>query len=667
MAKQSRGLVSAVSGRETLVLVLALVALATAVAGLFVYQQRVARTDGWRGLAADIERFSDSLTQVSRETTQGFEPNGRVLTALGNDFEYFSQTLREGDASIGIAPISDEFQPDVDRLVASWSEISPTISTLASTLGTYRITADAANSLIITLDQLKPSYEQLVGELRQRSANSSVVATIQLVRLERMAVAARSITDIAVDTTPLVQTLQSLSDEFLRSHRALAEAGLSGDAAAQASAAATQFDTLISQVNLIVDNAPALSAFNAAAASFLGQVEPMVRAANVVQQGVLQEVERNSGPPTLSYAAGAAALALLALFVYLFLEAVRRRSSRAGDRDAKQQQAILELLDEITNLADGDLTVDVTVTEDFTGAIADSINYTVVNMRSLVGTITNTSVEIAAAASSTQETTRRMNAASERQTREIASASSVVARMSDSLSQVAGRAEQVSAQAQTSVEVAHNGATTVGRTIQGMAALREQIQDTSKRIKRLGESSQEIGNITELINDIAEQTNTLALNASIQAAMAGEAGRGFAVVADEVQRLAERAASATRQIETLVKTIQADTNEAIISMERSTSNVVGSARAAEEAGQALTQMESTSQELSRLMSEIALAARAQSAEGQVVSGTMQVVREIATETSGSAARTAEAVGELNVLSEKLRQSVSGFKLPNEIE
>ena len=200
-----------------------------------------------------------------------------------------------------------------------------------------------------------------------------------------------------------------------------------------------------------------------------------------------------------------------------------------------------------------------------------------------------------------------------------------------------------------------------------MAALREQIQDTSKRIKRLGESSQEIGNITELINDIAEQTNTLALNASIQAAMAGEAGRGFAVVADEVQRLAERAASATRQIETLVKTIQADTNEAIISMERSTSNVVGSARAAEEAGQALTQMESTSQELSRLMSEIALAARAQSAEGQVVSGTMQVVREIATETSGSAARTAEAVGELNVLSEKLRQSVSGFKLPNEIE
>src|SRR3546814_256338 len=202
------------------------------------------------------------------------------------------------------------------------------------------------------------------------------------------------------------------------------------------------------------------------------------------------------------------------------------------------------------------------------------------------------------------------------------------------MQQVASQAERLAQQAQASVQVAHDGAGTVNRTILGMTALREQIQDTSKRIKRLGESSQEIGNIIEFINDIAEQTNTLALNASIQAAMAGEAGRGFAVVADEVQKLAERAATATRQIETLVKTIQADTQEAITSMERSTHNVVTGATSAEEAGQALSKVESSSQNLSQLITEIANSARNQSAAATRIAGTMQVIRDIAVETSG---------------------------------
>jgi len=203
-------------------------------------------------------------------------------------------------------------------------------------------------------------------------------------------------------------------------------------------------------------------------------------------------------------------------------------------------------------------------------------------------------------------------------------------------------------------------------TVQTMAALREQIQDTAKRIKRLGESSQEIGNIIEFINDIAEQTNTLALNASIQAAMAGEAGRGFAVVADEVQRLAERAGSATRQIETLVKTIQADTNETIISMERSTGNVIAGAKSAEEAGQALTRIESSSTELARLIQEISGSARSQSVQTTKIAGQMQAIRDIAIQTSGSAGQTASAVGELTTLSEKLRESVAGFKLPTDV-
>jgi twitching motility protein PilJ len=287
----------------------------------------------------------------------------------------------------------------------------------------------------------------------------------------------------------------------------------------------------------------------------------------------------------------------------------------------------------------------------------------VTTLRTLVGTINDTSAEVVAAAASTQNIARQMNEASERQAREIAAVTNAVTSTSQQLQDVSGRAERLAAQAQTSVQIAHTGAGTVGRTIQNMAALREQIQDTAKRIKRLGESSQEIGNITELINDIAEQTNTLALNASIQAATAGEAGRGFAVVADEVQRLAERAASATRQIETLVKTIQADTAEAIISMERSTANVVAGAKSAEEGGQALTQIETTSQEIAKLIQDISAAARAQSAEATKIAGTMQGIREIAVQTSGSAERTSQAVGELNTLSDKLRESVAGFKLP----
>jgi len=368
--------------------------------------------------------------------------------------------------------------------------------------------------------------------------------------------------------------------------------------------------------------------------------------------------------PLLYAAAGIGALALI-VFALFNLSGGRRTDRLAQEKESRQQQAILNLLDEITNLANGDLTVDVTVTEDFTGAIADSINYTVQTLRGLVGTINRTSEDIVGSAASTQDTASRLSIASDRQAREITSAASAITATSNSLQDVAGRAERIAVEAQNSVQIAHNGAGTVGRTIQNMASLREQIQDTAKRIKRLGESSQEIGNIIEFINDIAEQTNTLALNASIQAAMAGDAGRGFAVVADEVQRLAERAGSATRQIETLVKTIQADTNEAIISMERSTANVVSGAKSAEEAGQSLTRIEASSQELAKSIQDIAVAARSQSAEATKIAGTMQSIREVSMQTSESADRTSQAVSELNALSDKLRESVAGFKLPAE--
>jgi twitching motility protein PilJ len=235
--------------------------------------------------------------------------------------------------------------------------------------------------------------------------------------------------------------------------------------------------------------------------------------------------------------------------------------------------------------------------------------------------------------------------------------------MAGSIEEVSGNAERASDVARHSVGIAHQGGEAVRRTIDGMNAIRETIQETSKRIKRLGESSQEIGNIVELINDLAEQTNILALNASIQASMAGEAGRGFAVVADEVQRLAERAGAATKQIDALVRTIQTDTNGAVVSMERSTADVVGGATLAENAGNALEKIEQVSNQIASLVQNISASARSQSQSSQSVARNMQVLREISTQTADATSNTSDAIAKLAQLSAALRKSVSGFRLP----
>ncbi len=279
------------------------------------------------------------------------------------------------------------------------------------------------------------------------------------------------------------------------------------------------------------------------------------------------------------------------------------------------------------------------MTEDITGAIADSINYAIEALRELVATINDSAVSLDSAAKQTQGSVGQLAKASVAQSKQVALASESVAAMAASTEEVSGNAERSADVARHSVDVAHKGGDAVRRTIDGMNAIRETIQETSKRIKRLGESSQEIGNIVELINDIAEQTNILALNASIQASMAGEAGRGFAVVADEVQRLAERAANATKQIEVLVRTIQADTNEAVVSMERSTTDVVGGALLAENAGAALEEIEQVSNQIASLVQNISASARQQSSAAQNIARNMGVLREISSQTAENSAAT----------------------------
>ena len=340
-----------------------------------------------------------------------------------------------------------------------------------------------------------------------------------------------------------------------------------------------------------------------------------------------------------------------------------RTAKEQAEQNDRNQQAILRLLDEMGSLADGDLTVEATVTEDITGTIADSFNFAIEELRKLVTTVNETAIMVDSAAKQTENTAAHMARAADNQTREINAATESIVSMAASIEEVSGNAERSSDVARHSVEVAHKGGEAVRRTIDGMNTIRETIQDTSKRIKRLGESSQEIGNIVELINDIAEQTNILALNASIQASMAGEAGRGFAVVADEVQRLAERSTNATKQIEVLVSTIQADTKEAVVSMERSTTDVVGGALLAENAGAALDEIEQVSNQIASLVQNISSSARQQAGSAADVTRRTTRLSEISEQTGKATTATAAAISKLSEFASQLRNTVAGFTLP----
>jgi twitching motility protein PilJ len=361
---------------------------------------------------------------------------------------------------------------------------------------------------------------------------------------------------------------------------------------------------------------------------------------------------------------GALILVLLMVIAHRRAGDFRHAATTQAEQNERNQQAILRLLDELSSLADGDLTVQATVTEDITGAIADSINYAIEALRNLVTTVKDSAILVDAAAKQTEAASQHLVRASETQTKQAAAASESIGQVATAIEEVSGNAERCSDVAHHSVDVAHKGGEAVRRTIEGMNTIRETIQDTSKRIKRLGESSQEIGNIVALIEEIAEQTNILALNASIEASRAGEAGRGFAVVADEVQKLAERSSNATKQIEVLVSTIQSDTNEAVVAMERSTTDVVGGSLLAENAGAALVEIEQVSHQIATLVRNISTSAKGQTTAAANITKNMQVLREITSKAMASTASTSSAIRKLSQLASQLRKTVSGFALPD---
>ena len=423
------------------------------------------------------------------------------------------------------------------------------------------------------------------------------------------------------------------------------------------------FSRVSDNVGAVVENSDELVTIQAAATGISAQSEALFNAADELKSILDGQAEGSLIRTELAYFFGAIALFMMFLMGLETLRNTRKRSHLFEDENVHNQEAIVRLLDEMGDLASGDLTVRTTVTEDFTGAIADSINVTVDSLRGLVKTINDTSSRLSSSVKVSNDIATQLATASKKQYDDINVAGKSIADMSMTMSEVSTNANESSKVAMRSVEIAKKGGEAVQRTMDGMDTIREHIQETSKRIKRLGESSQEIGDIVELINDIAEQTNILALNASIQAAMAGEAGRGFAVVADEVQRLAERSANATKQIEALVKTIQADTNEAVISMEKSTSGVVNGAQLAEDAGSALEEIESVSDQLADLIQNISSNAQEQAIAAAELTTTMSGIQKLTTQATEGAEKTSQSIDGLSKLAEDLDTSVAGFKLP----
>jgi methyl-accepting chemotaxis protein len=332
------------------------------------------------------------------------------------------------------------------------------------------------------------------------------------------------------------------------------------------------------------------------------------------------------------------------------------------ERDS-MEQSIMKLLEEVSEVAEGDLTQEAEVTADMTGAIADAFNYMIYQLREIISNVQDATLAVSSSAGEVRVTAENLAQGSEQQAKQISDASSAIGEMSISIQQVSENASRSAAVAEHALDNARRGAEAVQNTTQGMSRIREQVQETSKRIKRLGERSQEIGEIVTLIDDIADRTSILALNASIQAAMAGEAGRGFAVVAEEVERLAERSTEATQQIAALIRTIQSETNEVVTAMESTTQEVVTGSSLATEAGQALTEIQEVSDQLAELIQSISMASKQQARGSEELAGSMSSIANVTQQTAIGTQQAAVSISNLAGLADNLRASVSAFRLP----
>ncbi|MCG6118339.1 MAG: methyl-accepting chemotaxis protein [Aquimonas sp.] len=632
-----------------------------------------------RDIVADIQVQSQRISKFAQEAAAGGLESFDQLAATRIAIQRSLERLGQGDTASGLPAFSQALGgvsvgPQLADLQAKWTPVSANTARIIERQELVLNLGDSASAFSASVPRLQAQMDEVVRAMQETNVTSQqvTIANRQIVLADRML---RYVTQILQGGVAAASAADRFSRDYALFGNVLtglevgsAELGVRRIESAAGRTALTraveEFTAVREDAEFILGSATELQEVKESSDAIFRDSEELLEEARKLGSALRQMPSQRVFPSLLiGLVAGIlAVLGLLGLLLTIYRDQTRRFSV-TQELNQRNQEAILRLLDEMGSLAEGDLTVRATVTEDITGAIADSINFAVEALRSLVTTINETAVQVAAAAQETQATAMHLAEAAEHQAQQITSASAAINEIAVSIDEVSKNSAESADVAQRSVQIAAKGAEVVRQTIQGMDSIRDQIQETSKRIKRLGESSQEIGSIVELINDISEQTNILALNAAIQAASAGEAGRGFAVVADEVQRLAERASAATKRIETLVQTIQADTNEAVSSMEQTTAEVVAGARLAEDAGLALGEIEKVSNDLADLIQNISEAARQQSAAATNISATMNVIQEITTQTSMGASQTAESIGNLAQLAADLRRSVADFKLP----
>jgi twitching motility protein PilJ len=588
--------------------------------------------------------------------------------------------LRGSDEADPLPPLPGKVAPQLSALENSWRGMSDDMDTVITGAETAARMRENGKGLDDLFSSARLTAQEMFGAMAAARASAEQVSLAgrQLVRLERMSIDVARALGGGTDSGAATQRLRRDVADFLGTNSRL----LGGDASEPASKVsdpvaqqsitrlATLFANNAGVIESFVDESDSLIKLHGAARSLDAQSDPFLQASRALGGSYRRVSAARAEYTTAVIVFGLMALAcLLMLGIQLIRDArartedLRRREQESRDRNRRNQDAILRLLDEMSELAEGNLTAYASVTEDITGAIADAFNYAIDALRHVVARINHTSERVAESSQVTRTRTIQLSVASDKQNAEIVKAAASIQNMAESVERVSANSAASSEVAQQSVAIANKGAQAVRETIDSLDDIRDTIRETGKRLKRLGESSQEIGNMVGLIDDIADQTNVLALNAAIQASMAGESGRGFAVVADEVQRLAERAGQATKRIEQLVKTIQSDASEAIDSMEKSTAGVVQGARLAQRAGTSLGEIETVSQQLAKLIETISTASREQAARATAVAKTMTAIREITSQTRAGANTTAKSVGNLVQLAEALKTSVAGFNLP----
>ena len=667
----------------TVLLVLALVILALVT--FFALQQagRTAREAVATGDALmQSQRLAKSVSQALVGSAQAFPDVRESAEALTRNI----RGLKSGDEALRMEPVVAVLQEDVDKalpLIDRAEKNAATVMAQQKILTQVGSALRAINRQSSDLLEVAETISSL--KLQQNAPAAEISASGQLVMLtQRIGKSANEFLTMEGVSPEAVFLL----GKDLNSFKEIAQGLLEGSPELRLGASKDvqtreRLDALLKlyeqtrgQAGAILGNLQGLVSAREAQSAIIADSEPLRRQLEDLQ-GKLTDQSGLSAASLIALIT-AALLALLAAggIAYVQLQESRKRqavsesqrlAAEGQEQDAKRvndanQAAILRLMNELQSVAEGDLTQEATVTEDITGAIADSVNYTVEELRSLVGNVQNTATRVAQTTAAVEGTSTELLAASTEQLREIRETGQSVLDMAGRINQVSTQAQESATVARQSLQAAESGLAAVQNAIGGMNSIRDQIQDTSKRIKRLGESSQEIGEITELISDITEQTNVLALNAAIQAASAGEAGRGFSVVAEEVQRLAERSGDATKQIAALVKTIQTDTQDAVAAMERSTQGVVQGAKLSDTAGTALSEIDAVSRKLADLIEQISQSASREADSANVVAGNIQHIFAVTEQTGEGTRSTAQQVRDLSRMAEELRQSVSRFKI-----